>query len=265
MSGHPDPEDLDPSVSEALLSGTDPSVAPDVASVLDALRSPAHGAEYAPAADLVPRLAQAARDARKSGALARGTGRMVVLGAAGAVLAGGAAAAATGALDSILPAPQHPVVVEMADPEDGPEASARVEEEDGEVFEPPAVPAPPGPHLIVEIPLDPPEWLTEEVHAICADPDANHGEYVSSVAHMDDEDLGDDVGNHGGAVSQVAQDEDCDGQADDKDSEDDGDHGEDGDHGDDGDDGSEDRDGDSDDESGQGHGPKPKKPKGDDG
>ncbi len=79
MSGHPDPEDLDLSVSEALLSDTDPSPAPEVATVLDALRSPAHGAELAPAADLVPRLAQAARDARRSGALARGTRRMVAL------------------------------------------------------------------------------------------------------------------------------------------------------------------------------------------
>ncbi|MCP5026305.1 MAG: hypothetical protein GY929_08480 [Actinomycetia bacterium] len=213
MNAPHQPDELDLSGADALIGGTDTATHPELVAVLDALRVPAASSELAASAGLVPQLAAAARQSVAPGALARGTRRMVVLGATGAMMAGGVAAAATGALDPILADPEPPAVVELVEVQDEATPKAEEDEEDEDDGEIP-VEAAPAAGVSAEMPDDPPGWLTEEIQQTCTDPDANHGVYVSTVAQLDDDELGEEAANRGQVVSQAARDQDCDGEAD---------------------------------------------------
>jgi len=212
--------ELDLVGAEALLGGSDAvnGAHADLAAVLDGLRQPAQASELAAGADLVPQLAALVRQPVAPGFVARSTRRMMVMGATGAMLAGGVAAAATGALDPILPGVGESAVVEAPD-EDHLGSDPVITDPDPvatnvvEAVDDPALVAGLGVEIDEELPEDAPEWLNEELLAICTDPDANHGAYVSEVAGLDDEALG-DARNRGEVVSQAARDKDCDGEAD---------------------------------------------------
>lgn len=215
MNEHQQPEDLDLSGSEAILSGSDTASQPELTAMFDALRAPAAPSELAAAADLVPQLAAAARQSSAPGVLARSSRRMVMLGAAGAMMAGGVAAAATGALDPILPGPAPDPVVEVVELDDEIEFEihdGHIDEEDSGVAPAPA-PAE-APSVAAEMSEDPTGWFTETIHGICVE--GNHGEYVSTVAQLEDDQLGEGAVNRGQVVSDAARDKDCDGEPDEK-------------------------------------------------